>query len=43
MLSKLLSFFASSILGVVYEAIFAEFERRGEITWEEDLTDNDRN
>jgi hypothetical protein len=29
MLNKLLSLIPSSILGVIYEAIFAEFERRG--------------
>ena len=43
MLSKLIRFLPDFILDPIYDAIFAEFVRRGNITFDYDLTDNDRN
>ncbi|MEG4917499.1 hypothetical protein [Microcoleus sp. B7-D4] len=43
MLSKLLSVLPDFILDPIFDAIFAEFVRRGNIIFEYDLTDNDRN
>ena len=43
MLSKLLRFVPDFILDPIYDAIFAEFVRRGNIIFEEDLNNNDRN
>ncbi len=43
MLNKLIRFVPDCILDPIYDAIFAEFVRRGNIIFEYDLTDNDRN
>lgn len=43
MLSKLLRFVPDFILDPIYDAIFAEFVRRGNIIFEEDLSNNDNN
>jgi hypothetical protein len=44
MLSQLLRFIPNFILDPIYDAIFAEFVRRGNIIFEEELpSDNDRN
>jgi len=43
MLSKLLMLIPSSTLDAIYDAIFAELVRRGDIILEKDLTGNDRN
>jgi len=43
MLSKLLSVLPDFILDPIFDAILAEFVRRGNIIFEYDLTDNDRN
>ena len=43
MLSKLLQFVPNFILDPIYDAIFAEFVRRGNIIFEDDLNNEDRN
>jgi hypothetical protein len=43
MLSKLLMLIPGSTLNVIYDAIFTELVRRGDIILEKDLTGNDRN
>ena len=43
MLSKLLRVIPNFILNPIYDAIFAEFVRRGDIIFEEDLTNHDNN
>lgn len=43
MFSKLVRLMPDFILNPIYDAIFAEFVRRGNIIFEEDLTSNDRN
>ena len=43
MFSKLVRLMPDFILNRIYDAIFAEFVRRGNIIFEEDLTSNDRN
>lgn len=43
MLSKLVRLIPDFILDPIYDAIFAEFVRRGNIIFEEDLNPNDRN
>ena len=43
MLSKLIRLLPDCILDPIYDAIFAEFVRRGNIIFEEDLDSDDRN
>lgn len=43
MLSNLVRLLPDFILDPIYDAIFAEFVRRGNIIFDYDLTDNDRN
>lgn len=43
MFSKLIRLLPDFILDPIYDAIFAEFVRRGGIVFEEDLTSNDQN
>lgn len=43
MLSKLIRLIPDFILDPIYDAIFAEFVRRGNIIFEEDLTNNNYN
>lgn len=43
MLSKLIRLLPDFILDPIYDAIFAEFVRRGNIIFEENLNSNDRN
>ena len=43
MLSKLLSLIPDFILDPIYDAIFAEFVRRGNIIFEEGLNSDDKN
>lgn len=43
MLSKLIRLIPNFILDPLYDAIFAEFVRRGNIIFEEELTGNNRN
>ena len=43
MLSKLLRVIPDFILDTIYDAIFTEFVRRGNIIFEEDLTNHDNN
>ncbi len=43
MFSKLIRLLPDFILDPIYDAIFAEFVRRGNIIFEEDLTSNDNN
>jgi hypothetical protein len=43
MFSKLLSLVPDSILDAIYDAIFAELVRRGNIVFEEDWNSDDRN
>jgi hypothetical protein len=43
MLSKLLRLLPGSMLDAIYDAIFAELVRRGDIILEKDLRGNDRN
>ncbi|WP_255515896.1 hypothetical protein [Tychonema sp. LEGE 06208] len=43
MLSKLIRILPDYILNPIYDAIFAEFLRRGNIIFDYELTGNDRN
>jgi hypothetical protein len=43
MFSKLLSLVPDSIIDAIYNAIFAELVRRGNIVFEEDWNSDDRN
>ncbi|MEG4989794.1 hypothetical protein QUB08_29235 [Microcoleus sp. BR0-C5] len=43
MLNNLIRLLPDCILDPIYDAIFAEFVRRGNIIFEYELTDNDRN
>jgi len=43
MLSKLIRFLPDFILDPIYDAIFAEFIRRGNIIFEEDVNSHDSN
>ena len=43
MLNKLIRLLPDCILDPIYDAIFAEFVRRGNINFEEDLSNNDNN
>ena len=43
MFSKLLSLVPESILDAIYDTIFAELVRRGNIVFEEDWNSDDRN
>jgi len=43
MLNKLIQLLPDWLLNPIYDAIFAEFVRRGNIIFDYELTDNDRN